>query len=101
MDSVFEVSFLHQNLSEKNSKFLPLPVYSLLGRRSELRSLGMQSGVSSSGGAWTYVLSCNMWKLVSYEMLLLSSMVSHGTKEESWKGESREHDGETKEPTAS
>ena len=58
MDNEFEVSFQHQNLSEKNSKFLPLPVYSLLGRRSELQCLGVQSGLSSSGGAWAQVLSC-------------------------------------------
>ena len=32
----------------KTAKFSPLPVYSLLGRRSELWSLGVQSCVSSS-----------------------------------------------------
>ena len=40
----------------------------------------------------------NVCKLVSYEMLLLSSMVSRGTKENWKEGESRGRDGETKEP---
>ena len=44
----------------------------------------------------------NVCKLMSYEMSLLSRMVSHGTKQENWRGrESRGRDGETKETTTS
>ena len=43
----------------------------------------------------------NVCKLMSYEMMLFYSMVSLRPKQENWKGESRGHDGEIKEPTAS
>ena len=59
----------------------------------------MQSGVSSSVRKRGHRCSAvNVCKLVSYEMLLLSSMVSHGPKENWKEGESRGCDGETKEP---
>ena len=52
MDGELEVSFCTKTCQRRTAKFSSLPVYSLLGRRSELWFLGMQSGVSSSGGAW-------------------------------------------------
>ena len=51
MDGELQVSFCTKTFQRRTAKFSPLSVYSLLGRRSELRSLGMQSGVLSSGGA--------------------------------------------------
>ena len=49
MDDALEVSFQYQNLSEKNSKNVPLFLFSsLLGRHSGLRFLGVQSCVLSS-----------------------------------------------------
>ena len=57
----------------RTAKFSPLPVYSLLGRRSELQCLGVQSGLSSSGGAWAQVLSCKcvqigvIWSVAAFQ----------------------------------
>ena len=48
MDGELEVSFCTKTFQRRTAKFSPLPVYSLLGRRSELWSLGVQSCVSSS-----------------------------------------------------
>jgi len=70
-------------------------------RHSGLRSLGTQSCVLASVQEHGHRRSAvNVCKLMSYEMMLFYRMVSLRPKQENWKGESRDCDGEIKEPTA-
>lgn len=50
MDDAFEVSSAPKRVREEQQSF-PLPVFLIVRRHLGLRSLGMQSGVSSSVGS--------------------------------------------------